>query len=219
MNGDQTLAPSRPLPPVSRREMLRHLGGGFGALGLAGVLAGESPAVAAPSVSPLSPKAGHHAPRAKRVIFLFMNGGPSHVDTFDPKPALARYDGTDPPKGVAAGRKGKLMRSPFAFRKSGRSGIEVSEIYPEVARCVDDLCIIRSMYHETPAHERALLLMNSGNVQPIRPSWGVVADLRTGDREPEPPRLHRPLPGQARRRAPALEQQLSPGGLSGHSYQ
>jgi Protein of unknown function (DUF1501) len=154
------------LRPVTRREMLCRLGGGFGALGLAGVLAGDTPAVA----GPLSPHTGHHPARAKRIIFLFMNGGPSHVDTFDPKPDLEKFDGKDPPQG--ASKKGKLMKSPFTFRKAGRSGIEVSELYPELSRCIDDVCVVRSMHHETPAHERALLLMNSGNVQPIRPSLG-----------------------------------------------
>src|SRR4051794_29168191 len=125
MDGETDVTPHSLLPPVTRREMLRHLGGGFGVLGLAGVLSGETPAAAAPAASPLSPKTGHLPPRAKRVIFLFMNGGPSHVDTFDPKPALARYNGTDPPRGVMVGRKGKLMGSPFAFRKCGASGIEV----------------------------------------------------------------------------------------------
>jgi hypothetical protein len=150
--------------------MICRMGGGFGALGLVGVLAGES--AAAPS-GPLSPKVGHHPAKVKRVIFLFMNGGPSHVDTFDPKPGLVKHDGQDPPAEAKITRsKGKLMKSPFAFRKSGKSGIEVSELFPEVAKCIDDICVVRSMHHETPAHERALLLMNSGNVQPIRPSWG-----------------------------------------------
>jgi hypothetical protein len=154
--------------------MLRYCGAGFGTLGLAAALAGESAAaegrteLAGP---PLAPKAPHFTPKAKRVIFLFMNGGPSHVDTFDPKPELETQDGKDPPSTVARA-KGKLMKSPFTFRKYGESGIEVSELFPEVARCIDDTCVIRSMHHETPAHERALLLMNSGNVQPIRPSMG-----------------------------------------------
>ncbi len=151
--------------PVSRREMLRRMGGGFGALGLASVLAGESTA------GPLTPKAGHFPARAKRVIFLFMNGGPSHVDTFDPKPELDKQHGKEPPRNVGR-RNTKLMKSPFAFRKCGQSGTEVSELYPEVGRRIDDVCVVRSMHHETPAHERALLLMNSGNVQPIRPSLG-----------------------------------------------
>jgi hypothetical protein len=165
------MGPESALPaPLTRREMLLRLGGGFGAIGLAGVLAQEAAAVAP---GPLAPRAGHFPAKAKRVIFLFMNGGPSHIDTFDPKPGLARFDGTDPPAAAKFTKtKGKLMKSPFAFRKAGRSGIEVSELYPELAKCIDDVCVVRSMYHETPAHERALLLMNSGNVQPIRPSWG-----------------------------------------------
>src|SRR5262245_26425880 len=153
--------------------MLRRIGGGFGAVGLAGVLANDVPAAPTPSASPLAPKPGHFPARAKRVIFLFMNGGPSHVDTFDPKPGLEEFHGKDLPAGAAGARvKGKLMKSPFEFCKSGASGIEVSELFPEVAKRIDDICVVRSMYHETPAHERALLLMNSGNVQPIRPSMG-----------------------------------------------
>src|SRR5262245_12609618 len=160
-----------PSSPLTRREMLLRLGGGFGAVGLASVLAGQ--AVAAPAVSdgPLSPKVGHFPARAKRVIFLFMNGAPSHVDTFDPKPELEKQHDKEPPKSVNK-RNTKLMKSPFAFHKCGQSGIEVSEIFPEVGQCIDDICVLRSMYHETPAHERGLLLMNSGNVQPIRPSLG-----------------------------------------------
>jgi hypothetical protein len=150
--------------------MLRSVGAGFGTLGLAGVLASD--VAASSTVNPLAPKAGHFPAKVKRVIFLFMNGGPSHVDLFDPKPGLEKFDGKDPPEGAAVGRKGKLMKSPFAFKKAGKSGIEVSELYPEVAGCIDDICLLRGMHHETPAHERALLLMNSGNVQPNRPSWG-----------------------------------------------
>ena len=171
MTADHT-TPGLPFVPLSRRQMLRRAGAGFGALGLAAVLADDGSAVTptTSTASPLAPKGGHLPAKVKRVIFLFMHGGPSHVDTFDPKPALDKLDGTDAPDGV--NRKGKLMRSPFAFRKHGASGIEVSELFPEVAKCVDDICVIRSMHHETPAHERALLLMNSGNVQPIRPSMG-----------------------------------------------
>ena len=153
----------------TRREMLRHVGAGFGTLGLAGVLAHAS----TQSADPLTPKSTHFAPKARRVIFLFMNGGPSHVDTFDPKPMLARYNGQDPPKEGDRIRKGrKLMQSPFVFRKHGRAGVEVSELFPEIASCIDDICILRSMHTDSPAHERALLFMNSGNMQPIRPSLG-----------------------------------------------
>src|SRR5262245_59685150 len=120
----------------SRRDMLRYCGAGFGTLGLAGVLAADTAAAPAAG-SLLSPRASHFPARAKRVIFLFMNGGPSHVDTFDPKPALETNDGKDPPSTVARA-KGKLMKSPFTFRKYGSSGMDVSELFPEVAKCADD---------------------------------------------------------------------------------
>jgi Protein of unknown function (DUF1501) len=159
------------IPTFTRRQMLRTIGGGFGALGLAGTLAQEAVADAA---NPLSPKSPHFAPRAKRVIFLFMNGGPSHVDTFDPKPALEKYAGQDPPESVMTGRRkrGKMMPSPFAARPRGQCGIVMSDLFPHVAGCIDDLCVIRSMYTDNPNHEPSLLMMNSGNMQPIRPSLG-----------------------------------------------
>src|SRR6185436_12335056 len=113
--------------PFSRREMLRRMGTGFGMIGLAGLLADE--ANAAPQVAnPLAPKAPHFKPRAKHVIHLFMNGGPSQVDTFDPKPSLEKYHGQKAPADIKTERRtGNLMRSPFAFRKYGKAGIEVSE--------------------------------------------------------------------------------------------
>jgi hypothetical protein len=153
------------------------MGGGFGAVGLAGVLANDmTPARtgAFGSANPLAPKPTHHEPRAKRVIFLFMNGGPSHVDTLDPKPALARHAGEAAPESIKTSRKraGALMGSPFSFRKCGESGIEVSELFPFLGECVDDLCVIRSMHTDVPNHEPALLMMNSGVIQPTRPSLG-----------------------------------------------
>ena len=118
----------------------------------------------------------HFAPRAKRLIFLFMNGGPSHVDTFDPKPELTRLDGQAAPDSLLAKTKrkpkGKLMKSPFKTQRFGKSGIVASELYPEVGRYMDDLCILRGMYTDNPNHEPGLLLMNTGNMQPIRPSMG-----------------------------------------------
>src|SRR5262249_3921132 len=110
--------------------------------------------------------------RAKRVIFLFMNGGPSHVDTFDPKPALKRHEGEKPSGRFERNAKLGYMPSPFAFRPHGQSGVVMSELFPNLARCADDLCVIRSMHTDVPNHEPALLLMNSGNQQPIRPSMG-----------------------------------------------
>src|SRR4051794_23765506 len=167
---------SRMATAWTRRDWLRRMGGGFGALGLAGVLAEElgRPARAESSVSPLAPKAPHFAPRAKRVIFLFMNGGPSHVDTFDPKPELSKHNGEKPPASIKTGRNSSstLMGSQFSFSRYGASGIEVSELYPEVAGCIDDLCVIRSMHTDIPNHEPALLMMNSGQIQPTRPSLG-----------------------------------------------
>jgi hypothetical protein len=174
---------------TTRREWLRRMGGGFGTLGLAGALAGElraaipdptSGSVKAPyrptTGNPLAPMQGHFPARAKRVIFLFMNGGPSHVDTFDPKPMLAKHDGGSVPEALAkkSGRRGnrKLMRSPFTFRRHGASGIEVSELYPEVGALIDEICVIRSMHTDIPNHEPALLMMNSGQIQPTRPSLG-----------------------------------------------
>ena len=123
---------------------------------------------------PLAPRPSHFPARAKRVIFLFMNGGPSHVDTFDPKPALERYAGQAPPASVMTGRRkrGKVMPSPFSARPHGQSGIEVTELFPHVAACIDEICVIRSMYTDNPNHEPSLLMMNSGNMQPIRPSLG-----------------------------------------------
>jgi hypothetical protein len=159
---------------LSRREVLCKIGGGFGALGLASLLAEAGSLSAAPS-NPLAPKPPHFQPRARRVIFLFMNGGPSHVDTFDPKPALTRYAGKPLPYTmVKSGRKagGNLMPSPFTARPCGQSGIAISEIYPEVGGCIDDICVLRSLYTDNPNHEPSLLMMNSGNMQPIRPSMG-----------------------------------------------
>ena len=111
---------------------------------------------------------------AKRVIFLFMNGGPSHVDTFDPKPSLVKYSGQTPDvlKKNGRGDGGKLMPTPFNIVRYGKCGIEATDLYPEVGSCMDDICVVRSMYTDNPNHEPALLMMNSGNMQPIRPSMG-----------------------------------------------
>jgi hypothetical protein len=150
---------------MTRREMLTRCGMGFGALGLAGLM-GEAQA-AAPNGLP------HHTPRAKRVIFLFMNGGPSHVDTFDPKPALKQYEGQQPSGDLYKKSKGSgFMASPYRFAPCGESGIEVSESLPNIGRIIDDCCVIRSMHTDVPNHEPALIQMHTGNVQPIRPSMG-----------------------------------------------
>lgn len=173
--------PSNDFQQFSRREALARLGTGFGMLGLAAMMAQESAAtpsdseISAAPTGPLSPKRPHFAPRAKRVIHLFMNGGPSQVDTFDPKPALETHAGKSPPQELVNSMrrtKGSLMPSPFKFAKHGQSGLDVSEIYPHVAKCIDDICVIRSMHTNTPNHEPSLLMMNSGDTQPIRPCMG-----------------------------------------------
>jgi hypothetical protein len=187
MNCSSDVSPRRPGACLSRRELLCRLGGGFGGLALTSVLveggllsslfAGNALASSPPTGAghSLDPKPPHFPPRAKRVIFLFMNGGPSHVDTFDPKPALAKYAGQMPEavKGKTGRKKGNgIMPSPFTWQRYGQSGIEVTELYPEVAKCIDDICVIRSLHTDNPNHEPALLMMNSGNMQPIRPSLG-----------------------------------------------
>ena len=147
--------------------MLARMCSGFGMLGLA-ALAGPA---ALGASSPL--RIPHFAPKAKRVVFLFLNGGPSHVDTFDPKPALARLEGQQPSGELYRKSKGSgFLPSPFKFQKHGRSGIDVSESLPRLASMIDDCCVIRSMHTDVPNHEPALLQMHTGNLQPIRPSLG-----------------------------------------------
>jgi hypothetical protein len=161
--------------PITRRELLSRLGAGLGTLGLATVLhdGGLLAAEREDASNPLAPKPPHFRPRARRLIHLFMNGGPSQVDTFDPKPALDKYNGQQPPTVVRTERRtGALMRSPFTFSRYGQSGLDVSELFPHLARCADDLCVIRSMHTNIPNHEPALLMMTSGETQPTRPSMG-----------------------------------------------
>jgi hypothetical protein len=153
----------------TRRELLARTGTGLPLLALAAM---EAPA--ATSTNPLAPKVAHFPAKAKHVIHLFMNGGPSQVDTFDPKPALEKYHGQQPKAaGLKTERKtGGLYKSPFKFNKCGQSGIEVSEIFPEIGKQIDDICVIRSMHTDIPNHEPGLLLMTCGNTQAIRPSMG-----------------------------------------------
>ncbi len=129
---------------------------------------------AAANRDPFAVRTPHFAGKAKHVIHLFMNGGPSHVDTFDPKPLLDRYAGKPLPyKNPGTERPtGGALPSPFRFAKYGQSGIEVSQLFPHVAQCIDDICVVRSMHADIPNHEPSLLLMNCGDGRLIRPSVG-----------------------------------------------
>jgi hypothetical protein len=162
---------------LDRREFLCRCGMGMGAVSLASLLGTLGLSAAEPEtgfISPLTPKQPHFAPRAKRVIHIFANGGPSHVDTFDPKPSLEKYAGKAlPMENLATERKtGAAFPSPFKFKKYGQSGIEVSELFPTVAESIDDIAVIRSMHADIPNHEPSLLLMNCGDARQIRPSMG-----------------------------------------------
>jgi hypothetical protein len=166
-------------PALSRREMLRRSGQGFGLLGLAGVMAAdgslEPQARAAESAAgALVPKSPPLVAKAQRVVHLFMNGGPSQVDTFDPKPLLDKYHGQPlPSTNLRTERKtGAAMRSPFKFSKFGQSGLEVSELFAKTAEHIDDMCVIRSMVADVPNHEPSLMLMNCGDGRLPRPSFG-----------------------------------------------
>ena len=157
----------------SRREALLRSGTGFGSLALAGLMSNESNAEVG-KMDPLAPKQAHYPSKAKHVVHLFMNGGPSQVDTFDPKPMLDKYHGKPLPEtNLRTERKtGAAMRSPFKFKKYGQSGIEVSELFEKTAMHVDDMCIIRSMHADVPNHEPSLMLMNCGDGRLPRPSFG-----------------------------------------------
>lgn len=163
-----------PVSPLSRRAMLQRSAAGFGHLALASLLAQQSQGSSAP-VSPLAAKLPHHAARAKRVIFLFMKGGPSAVDTFDPKPLLDRDHGKAYPFAqprVKFAETGKLLKSPWKFKQYGQSGLPVSELFPHVAQCADELCVIRSLHGTNPAHGGALLKLHTGSDVQVRPSMG-----------------------------------------------
>jgi hypothetical protein len=157
---------------ITRRDALRTMGSGFGMLGLARV------AAAAPAASridgPMAAKASHFPGNAKHVIFLFLNGGPSQVDTFDPKPALKKYHGKSAPfANFRTERKtGNVMDTPFTFKKYGKSGLEVSEIFAQLGEHIDDVCVIRSMHTDRPNHEPSLLKMNCGHTLAGHPSMG-----------------------------------------------
>lgn len=158
---------------LNRRDMLARAGTGLGIVGLASLLS-EQKIVLAEAKGPLASKQPHFAPKAKRVIHFFCNGGPSHVDTFDPKPALAKYAGKPLPQTLITERKtGAALPSPFKFNKCGQSGLEISELFSQTAQHSDDIAVIRSMYAQVPNHEPSLMLMNCGDSVQPRPSLGA----------------------------------------------
>ena len=171
-------------PHLSRRDMMQRSGLGFAALGLAGVLSDEHALAAASTPSratepsrkthPLAPRQPHFPAKAKSVIHIFLNGGSSHIDTFDPKPMLRRFAGKKlPMENLRTERKtGAAFPSPFEFRRYGECGLPVSELFPHVAESIDEIAVIRSMHADVPNHEPSLLLMNCGEARLIRPSMG-----------------------------------------------
>ncbi len=160
-------------PLISRRAALRQACCGFGMLGLTGLLSQLS---GAEPPNPLVPRPPHFPARAKRVIFLFMHGGPSSVDTFDHKPGLAKYDGKPlpfkRPLTFAEGKVGGLMKSPWEFRPYGQSGIEVSDLFPHIGSCIDDICTLRSVVGDSVAHGGASLQLHTGSNTFTRPAMG-----------------------------------------------
>ncbi len=165
--------------PLTRRDALRRVGNGFGMMAFAGML-GQSMARAGltgtnAATSGMGVAALDYPQRVKRVIFLFMNGGLSTIDAFDPKPALAKYDGQPMPGGSISTerRTGELMKSPFEFKKHGQCGMDISELWPHLGEVADDICWVRSVYTEIPNHEPSCLMLNTGANQAGRPSMGA----------------------------------------------
>ncbi len=160
---------------LSRREMLLRSAQGFGAVALAALLAEDGKA----ATDPLAPRPPHHPARARSVIFLYMDGGPSQVDTFDPKPRLDRENGepikmaVPPTQFIPRDTVPKVLGSPWKFQQHGQTGLPVSDLLPEIAGCADDLCVVRSMVSDFSEHASANLFLHSGMNQQGRPSLGA----------------------------------------------
>ena len=197
----------------SRREVLRRAGAGFGSLALAALLADEA-AAGRPPADPLAPRPPHLPARARRVIFLFMPGGPSQVDTFDPKPRLNRDHGKPAPK-LYLGQTRKLLASPWKFRKQGESGLEVSELFPHVGAYADQSVRDSLDGRRRRQPPRRLPADEHGRAGGHAAEPGRLGDVRPGHREPEPARLHRDRPGPADRGRTAVWRRLSAGRVPG----
>jgi hypothetical protein len=168
-----THANHQPLP-LTRREALARTGMGLGWLGAASLLQQESASAGSVVATSMAPRPPHFPARARAVIHIFANGGPSHLDTFDRKVALEQYAGREIPNKLATERRtGAALPSPFAFTRHGESGLEVSDLFPHVARHADRLLVVRSMHADVPNHEPSLMLMNCGDARLVRPSAGA----------------------------------------------
>src|SRR5688572_4362415 len=182
----------RPRRPLTRREMLLRSSNGFGAVALAALMA--DPSFGAPVASdkdsrkahPLMPQPGHHPAKARSIIFLYMDGGPSQVDTFDPKPRLTKENGEPlkmphpPTQFIPHDAPPKVLASPWEFRARGACGTPVSDLMPHVAECVDDLCVVRSMVANFTEHANANLFLHTGFNQQGKPSLGAWATYGLG---------------------------------------
>lgn len=206
---------------LTRRQMLRSFANGFGLLGLAGLFEqaarAETRGVTGPA-DPLAVRSPHHAPRAKGIIFLFMSGGPSHVDLFDPKPRLTSDSGKplpfEKPK-LERTKTGNLLASPWTFQRYGQCGTEVSELLPHTARCVDDLCVIRSMVADNINHNGACLQMNTGEQSFSRPSMGSWLTYGLGSENQNLPGFVVLSPAQPAQGAPLWSSSFLPAAYQG----
>lgn len=163
---------------LSRRDLLKTASCGFGYLALAGLAAQQAAAESTSAFeNPLAPKTPHFPAKAKRVIFLFMQGGPSHVDTFDYKPQLIADDGKPSVAQNGNANKGnrKLLKSPWEFKQHGESGLWISELFPHLAKHADKLCLLNSLHTDLPNHPQASVQMHTGSFQFVRPSMGAWA--------------------------------------------
>ena len=205
--------------PVSRREALKRFAGGFGMLGLSSLLARDLFAGSAPGGdNPLSVGEPMFAPRAKRVIFLFMAGGPSHVDLFDPKPQLVKDTGKPlpfPMPPLMRTKTGNCLGSTYKFAKHGQCGTEVSELLPNIASCVDDLCVIRSMVADNINHNGACLQMNTGEQTFSRPSLGSWLQYGLGSENQNLPGFVVLSPAQPAQGAPLWSSSFLPAAYQG----
>src|SRR6187399_1023965 len=190
---------------MTRRQMLGRFASGFGMLGFANLLAAAD-------------RGTHFAPKAKRVIFLFMSGGPSHVDLFDPKPRLAEMNGQALPFAkpkLERTKTGNLLGSPWKFAKHGQSGMEISELFPNVASCADDLCVIRSMVADNINHNGACLQMNTGEQAFSRPSLGSWLTYGLGSENKDLPGFVVLSPAQPAQGAPLWASSFLPAAYQG----